>query len=216
MRRPREAVVTVSTKDLTVSGALPPPVWRRGWRDHPLRRRVDVAEAWALVVVRAGLGSLTLAGGLFAGWSVYAHESGVTDALEASRRHVDAEVIADTGTGTALTEENGRPTRVWTPVRWTTPDGGRAEGSALVPVGTDRGERTAVWLDEHGRITAPPPSRMDAWVGAVTVAATAAAVGAGATLAAGAAVKGAAQRRRMAQWDEEWRRTGPGGTYPAL
>lgn len=188
------------------------PVWRQQWRDHPLRRPVDVVEAWALVVVGAVLWVGAPVTGLAAGWSVHSHDSTVAMEQAATRERVPAVVLENAADVAPSSYDSGRGIKAQVKVQWTGSDGQRGQGKAFVPADTKRGERTNIWLDEQGRMTSPPLSRTDVWLGAATIGATSTALAAGMAAVTGVGVRRIADRRRAAQWEYEWRRTGPDWT----
>ncbi|MEU3447507.1 hypothetical protein AB0H29_09790 [Streptomyces thermolilacinus] len=188
---------------------MPAPVWTRGWREHPLRRRVDVLEARLLLLI----GSAVLVGapavGTTAGWYAYDHDRAAAAVQEASRRPVRAEVLEDAPASSPWADETGRQANVPVQVRWTTTNGYYATGTAPVPPGTGRGERTEIWLDRKGKVVTAPLNGRDVWTGALAVGLLGGALTAGAGAVAAAAVRGACGRRRAAGWASEWDRVEP-------
>ncbi|WP_149181937.1 hypothetical protein [Streptomyces sp. TRM49041] len=198
------------THDVRLIGTARAPVWRRRWREHPLRRPVDVAEAWLLLVLGAVLWSGALLAGVAAGGWAYGRTAAAAAEQAATRHQVTAEIVQDvSGAGPATTDGRTQAQKVRADVRWTGPDGRVGTGVASVPADAARGDRTAVWLDADGRVTEPPMSGGDVWSGAVVVGATVTALGVSAAAVAGAAVRGAARRYRAAEWEHEWRRVEP-------
>ncbi|WP_418960952.1 hypothetical protein [Streptomyces tritici] len=191
---------------------MPAPVWRQEWRAHPLRRPVDVVEAWALLLVAAALWVAAPVAGLTVAWSVQRHDRTLAVEQAATRDRVVAVALADARDVAPSAYDSGRGVQVHVPVRWTAPDGRQGQGEALVPADLKRGEQTRIWLDERGRVTAPPLDDADIWLGSATIGATATALGAGTAALAGLCVRRLADRRRAAQWEYEWRRTGPDWT----
>ncbi|MFC9246125.1 hypothetical protein ACFT7S_19600 [Streptomyces sp. NPDC057136] len=185
------------------------PVWKRQWRDHPLRRRVDILEAWALLALAAVLSLGAPTAGAYAARSAYAHDLVVATDQESSRRQVPAVVVRRSPPADISVGETGRGDTVRALVRWTAPEGTPARGVAQVPAGLERGERTHVWLDSRGRVTEPPLSHEQIVAGAVAIGAYTTAAGVGAAAAAGLTVRRVAGRRRMAEWEREWQWVGP-------
>ncbi|MEU8677742.1 hypothetical protein [Streptomyces sp. NPDC048560] len=185
------------------------PVWRRQWRDHPLRRRVDLLEAWAFLVLSALLVLGAPAAGAAAARAVYAHDLAVAADQEASRRQVPAVVVRRVLPADFSLGETGHGETVRALVRWTALEGDPDRGTALVPAGLERGDRTTVWLDRRGHVTAPPLSHEHVVAGAFTVGAFTAAAGAGAAAATGLVVRRVAGRYRITEWEREWQRVGP-------
>lgn len=184
-------------------------VWRRRWREHPLRRPVDVAEAWLLLVLRGVLWTGALLAGVLAGAWAYGHAEGAAAEQAVSRHQVNAVIVEDVPDDRPWADGRGHAPKIRVDVRWTAQDGRVGTGVAAVPANVERGDRTTVWVDAHGRITEPPMSRADVWTGALAVGATVLIVAGGGAASAGLAVHGAAARRREAQWEDEWRRVEP-------
>jgi hypothetical protein len=95
-------------------------------------------------------------------------------------------------------------------VRWTEPGGGARTGEARVPAGTRAGDRADVWFDARAARCRRPRTRRRsggtpcAWPsprrgGTVLV-----------VLLVHAAVRRAADRRRLRGWDRDWARVEPG------
>ncbi|MHC3394426.1 Rv1733c family protein [Streptomyces lavendulocolor] len=133
---------------------MPPAVWTGRWREHPLRRRVDVVEARLLLLVGVAVVVGAPAVGTAADWSAYGHDRAAAAVQEATRRPVRAEVVEDAPASSAWADETGRLAKVPLEVRWTTADGQRATATVLVPAGTGRGDRAEIWLDRP-----PGPAR---------------------------------------------------------
>ncbi|MGC0336747.1 hypothetical protein RKD20_001781 [Streptomyces sp. SLBN-8D4] len=177
---------------------MPPAVW--GWRRSPLRRRVDIVEAW--VVLTAWL--LAVAGGLPAGLGVVGAVERSLDLQRAERRAVAAVLAqdaADSKSPQAVDSE-----RVWVTVRWNAPDGTVRTGQTKVPAQTPAGTLVTVWTDRRGGLTSKPVTHQEAQIQAALVGVVAA-MGAGGTVLCGTwAVRRGLDRRRMTPWDEEWAR----------
>lgn len=191
---------------------MPAPVWRQDWRDHPLRRPVDVVEAWALLAVGAAIWVGAPVAGLAAGWSMQSHDRAVAVEQAATRDRVDAVVLENAADAASSGYDEGRGIKVHVKVRWVDGDGQRGQGKALVRADTKRGEHTQIWLDEKGRVTTPPLNGTDIWLGSATIGASATALAAGTAAVVGIGVRRVADRRRAAQWEYEWRRMGPDWT----
>ncbi|WP_406864888.1 hypothetical protein ABZO31_32395 [Streptomyces sp. HUAS MG47] len=191
---------------------MPAPVWRQEWRTHPLRRPVDVVEAWALLAVGAALWVGAPATGLAAGWSVQNHDRAVAVEQAATRDRVDAVALQNAADVAPSPYDGGRGMKALVTVRWTAPDGQQGQGKALVPADLKRGEHTRIWLDDQHKVTTAPLNDTDIWLGAATIGASATALAAGAAALTGVGVRRLADRRRAAQWAYEWRHTGPDWT----
>ncbi|MBV2357380.1 hypothetical protein KUM39_23950 [Streptomyces sp. J2-1] len=185
------------------TGAVPPTRWWR-WRRNPLRRHCDVVEAWIVLVVW----TLVVLGGIVAG----ALAASSVDAGFAVRR---AQVQAVTA---SLTDDASRTPpgsdgyddgRVWAGVRWTDADGAVHTDRAKVYPGAPAGSTLTVWTDRTGHVVAPPVSGGEAVLQSVLTGALVAAGTGAAVWTGGWLVRGVRMRRRMSEWDEEWKRVGP-------
>ncbi|MYW66971.1 hypothetical protein GTY65_23290 [Streptomyces sp. SID8379] len=183
---------------------------------NPLRRRSDVIEAWAALLL--GLLALLVApaAGAVAGWA--AHAEAVRHAREqtAARYPVRARLLADLPE--VSTAPDTSPGRLSYPVvvRWTDPAGTVATAVAPVPVGLVRGDRTTVWLDSRGDVTTPPWDTDDIWSHTLATALCVALTTAGLAALARYTLRAVLDRRRFAAWDREWRRLGSGGGHRAV
>ncbi|MFF4710470.1 hypothetical protein ACFY2V_03555 [Streptomyces eurythermus] len=177
-------------------------MWR--WRSNPLRRREDVVEAWIVLAVWV----IAVAGGVLAGW-VTAQAAEQRFAEQRAHRHaVRAVLVGDVPYGAAAKWSADGRTRG--SVRWTAPDGTARTGRTLVAGGLKAGARVTVWQDDRGRLApTAPTSRGEGHVEAVLFAGAAALAVAAPVLGAGAVARARLDRRRMAQWDQEWDLVGP-------
>lgn len=178
--------------------------WRWRWRSNPLRRRSDTVEAWIVLAVWI----LALLGGVFAG----AAAAGMVDGNLAERRaqaHAVSAVLTTASPNAAPAAGGYDDSRVWAPVRWTAADGSVHTDRAKVSPGVAAGSRVTVWTDGTGRLVSKPLDATEAWLqAAVTGMLVAPAVGF-AMWGGGRLVRGQLIRRRLAEWDEEWKRVGP-------
>ncbi|NGO09445.1 hypothetical protein G5C60_18035 [Streptomyces sp. HC44] len=180
--------------------------WR--WRSNPLRRRSDVVEAWTALVVAVLLCVGAPVTGLVTGWRAY---DGARDAAveqRAERHRVRAEVT-EQAPGTVPSAQGGKQPSYWVAVRWAEPGERPHTGEARVPAGTRPGDRTHVWLDDEGRIVAAPADSTAIWQRTFATGACATGGAASVVLIAHFVVRRVALRRRLAEWEREWARTGP-------
>ncbi|WP_308432524.1 Rv1733c family protein [Streptomyces echinoruber] len=149
-----------------------------------------------------------------AGWFAGARAVGaVEDSLTARRAQAHAVTAVLTGDAprTAPVSEAGRGDEsVFAPVRWTGADGAARTGRTRVEPGTRAGARVTVWTDRGGRLVHRPATPAEAllektWIGGIAALGAAAPV----LLCAGAARR-RLERRRLAEWDTEWRQVEPG------
>ncbi|MEU0669195.1 hypothetical protein ABZ508_30070 [Streptomyces lavendulocolor] len=183
---------------------MPAAVWTRRWREHPLRRRVDVVEARLLLLVGVAVAVGAPAAGTAAGWSAYGHDRAAAAVQEATRRPVRADVVEDAPASSGRADASGRLAKVPLEVRWTTADGKRATATVLLPAGTGRGDRAEIWLDRQGSVVGAPLNGRGVWAGAVSAGLLGGAVTVGAGAVAATAVRVTCRRRRAAGWAREW------------
>ncbi|GGW77378.1 hypothetical protein GCM10010503_64100 [Streptomyces lucensis JCM 4490] len=180
----------------------PVRLWR--WRRNPLRRHSDVVEAWVVLVTWI----LVLVGGVLAG--VLAAQA--TDAAFAARRaqlHQVSAVLTDGAVKTPPASTGYDDGRVWAAVRWTDKDGSVHTGRTKVFPGAPGGSRVTVWTDRAGRVVAAPVTGAAAGLQSALTGVLVAPSAGAAVWAAGWFVRGRLIRRRMAEWDEEWKQIGP-------
>ncbi|GGX86815.1 Rv1733c family protein [Streptomyces minutiscleroticus] len=173
-------------------------LWR--WRQNPLRRRSDLAEAWIVLLAWV----IAVLGGVISALVVHDLVVRGLDGRRAGCSDVTAVLVADARVGAASTVAGEN--RAWAPVRWTGADGAVRTGRAKVPADAAAGTRVTVWADSRGELTSRPPSRAEARFQG-TMTATLAAAGAGGTvLAAARLARARLDRRRMDAWAREWDR----------
>lgn len=181
---------------------------RRWWPDrNPLRRHWDRVEAVIVAALVAGfLVGAPVAGLAASGWA-YGVAQRVQQAQQAHWRQVPAVLTA-----TAPSHANsGYAYEVPSQVRatWTAPDGTSRAGLIPAAPGTPAGSRVMVWVDSAGQLTGPPLRGHQVTQQAVLAGVIAAALLGLALLSAGLAARRVLDARRMADWDAEWRVTGP-------
>ena len=182
----------------------------RRWRNNPLCRRSDVAEAWVRRVTTGMLVGGTVLTGLGVGAAVHDSEHATAEAQNAERHMVPATLEVDAPAAEGVTEDTADELRYSVPVRWKAPDGSDRTGTAPVRAGADKGDTVHIWVDKHGRPAEAPLSELDVWA---HTAVAGAAAGGGVGLAVGAVRCGTLwvmNRRRLAAWEQEWERVGPG------
>lgn len=179
-------------------------VKKRLWRlrSNPLRRHDDIVEAWIVLVVWAVL----LVGGALAGLVTYHAADEVFAAQRAERHSVRAVLLTDTPSPTAGV---GSRDVIKAKVRWTTADGTRRTGSALVATGKRAGSKVVVWLDSAGNSTTEPPSSKEATLESAVLGLTAALAFAGLAFGTGAVARYRLDQRRIDSWGTEWKLVGP-------
>jgi hypothetical protein len=177
---------------------------------NPLRRGTDRAQTIVLTV----LVILLLAGGPFAalaaGSWTHAMAGRTQLAQEASRRQVTAVVVS------VAPPSAGDWGLTWqAKARWRAPDGREVTDEIPVPSSTAVGATLPVWTDLSGGFTTAP--LLDSQVAGQVV--TGEILGvislAGVLAVAGALILSWINKRRMANWDADWRATGPRWTARA-
>jgi hypothetical protein len=177
---------------------------------NPLRRGTDRAQTIVLTV----LVILLLAGGPFAalaaGSWTHAMAGRTQHAQEASRRQVTAVVVS------VAPPSAGDWGLTWqAKARWRAPDGREVTDEIPVPSSTAVGATLPVWTDLSGGFTTAP--LLDSQVAGQVV--TGEILGvislAGVLAVAGALILSWINKRRMANWDADWRATGPRWTARA-
>ncbi|MFF2808055.1 hypothetical protein ACFVT2_12820 [Streptomyces sp. NPDC058000] len=174
----------------------PHPPWRR----DSMRRGTDVAQSWMTLI--AGL--LIVVGAPTVGVTAGRAVATAAQQQRAEWHRVTAVVTQQPPARLSFDTGGGAGGRVHTTVRWVAPDHRARTGEAAVPPGVHVGDRTPVWLDRHGALVRDPSTPADTM--AMSVAAgTVAACGAG-LLVFGADRAGGhlLDRRRSAQWEQEW------------
>ncbi|GHI03891.1 hypothetical protein AQI88_08535 [Streptomyces cellostaticus] len=177
-------------------------LWR--WRPNTLKRHSDVFEAWIVLVTWI----LALAVGALAGQAA-AHS--MDSALSARRAQVHAvSAVLTDGAAKAPPAAGGYDDgRVWATVRWTTADGVVHTDRAKVYPGAPAGSPVTVWTDGTGRIVSAPTTPTEGMLQTVLAGVLVAQVAGTAVWASGWLVRTRLVRRRLAEWDEEWKRVGP-------
>jgi hypothetical protein len=179
---------------------------RLGFDHNPLRRRLDVIEAWllpAVIAVFLAFGPL-----LVGGADAWAHARNAAVQQDQRSWHQVPAVLLQAVPGPVMSDNGANSWTTWTPARWTS--GGRPH-SGLVPAtsGTSAGSTVPVWLDRAGHVRAPPLTAAQVRDRA-TVAAIAALTALAVFLAAVALIgRRLLDRKRLAGWGTAWLSVGP-------
>jgi len=168
----------------------------------PLRRRRDRAEA----VIVGGLLVAFVIGGTLAAliggrWGYEAALRTRHAELAASYR-VPAVLLTTASQQAAGFDASAK---AW----WRTPNGVRHTGEVSALAGTPAGATVKVWVNADGRLTGGPLLLSQVQGQGVLAGVLAVMAVALVLWGAGLAVHCAAERRRMAAWDDEWRAIGP-------
>ncbi|MEV5959955.1 DUF3592 domain-containing protein [Streptomyces sp. NPDC051987] len=184
--------------------------WR--WRQNPLRRTSDVVEAWIALTVAVLLCVGAPLVGAVAGLWAHDHARSVAAAERSERHMVRAVVVGGAPEQLPSVQGGDRAHAYRTSVRWTVPGAGTKTAVARVPAGTRTGDTVDVWFDRQGHGVAPPPDEVAVWQHTVTVGLCAASCAAAVVLLGHGVVRRVALRHRLAEWEQEWARTGPDWT----
>ena len=180
-----------------------------GLRPHPLRRGVDVVQAWLTLTAVLALLIAAPLGAWAAGNATY--RSGQATAREAARDHVrvDAVLLEDSFTYTAASRNATSAEQLQVQARWYGRDASPHVGK-IVPESAGRaGDHVPVWIDMAGRPVPPPLTEQQ-------ITERTMAVGFSTLLASGLLIAVAwlvsrhvLDNRRMALWEAAWAATEP-------
>ncbi|MGW3381318.1 Rv1733c family protein [Streptomyces albogriseolus] len=188
----------------TTNGARHTVPWWR-WRDNPLCRRTDVAEAWLLIAT--AVLALVLSG--FAGLAAAGAVGASLDDRRARTSTVPAVLVENArDAAPAPVSENGDG-GVWAEVRWTASDGSRHTGRAEVPADSEKGDQVTVHTDGDGRLVSAPPEGAEAHFQIVMSGITVFFVTGGMVLLCGWIARARLRLRRLDLWEAEWRQVEP-------
>ncbi|MFJ9712730.1 hypothetical protein [Streptomyces sp. NPDC101234] len=174
------------------------------WRRNPLRRHSDVVEGW---IVLAGW-ALALACSVLAG-TVGAQVSDSASSARLVQVHAAIAVVTDDTAKVPVSSGKFDDGRVWATVRWTDTDGTTHTGQTMVPAFDPVGARVKIWADRAGRVVSAPVSGRAATVQAALTGALVATLAGATVWAVGKGIRVRLIHRRMAEWDDEWKRIGP-------
>ncbi len=179
---------------------------RLGFDHNPLRRRWDVIDGWLLpaaIVAFLVLGPLAAA---VAGLWVHADNAAVQRA-DKSWHQVSA-VLLEPVPGPLFPGNGSNSWLVWSPARWVA-DGHARTGDVPAPAGANADTTVMVWLNQAGKVQAPPLSAAGARNRIViTVLFTLAGLVTLLTVL-GVAARWLLDRKRIASWEAGWLAVGP-------
>ncbi|MEU6508390.1 MULTISPECIES: hypothetical protein [Streptomyces] len=180
----------------------PVRLWR--WRRNPLRRHSDVVEAWIVLATWV----LAVLCGAVAGLAA-AHSADSTFSARRAEVHAVHAVLTDDAARTSVTGTGYDDGRVWASVRWTDAHGVVHTDRAKVVPGAPAGSQVTIWTNSAGRIVSAPVTGAAADLQAALTGALVAPSAGAAVWVVGWGVRTRLIRRRMAEWDEEWKQIGP-------
>ncbi|MEV1021202.1 hypothetical protein [Streptomyces sp. NPDC050264] len=181
----------------------------RAARGNPLRRRSDVIEAWAALLLGVLAFLVAPAAGAVSGWAAHEDARGRAHAQQASRHAVRARLLDDAPE--FVSSEGTVHDNLTYPVtvRWTDRAGRTITALAPVEAGLDRGDTTIVWLDADSDVAAAPWSDGDIWSHTLAAGCLVTATTAGLAVTSLLVLRRVLDRRRLAAWEREWSRVGP-------
>ncbi|MGY0021877.1 Rv1733c family protein [Streptomyces sp. cg35] len=181
----------------------------RVWRGNPLRRRSDVVEAWAALLL--GVLALLVAPALGAVSGCAAHADARDHARTqlAARHQVRARLLDDAPEFTPSADGVQHIPTYPVTVRWTDREGRTITALAPVEAGLEHGDAVTVWLDARGDVTTAPWNGDDIWSRTVARALLVTTTVAGLAVAVRLVLHRILDRLRLAGWEREWRRVGP-------
>ncbi|MGW7524129.1 Rv1733c family protein [Streptomyces sp. NPDC054783] len=187
------------TPPMTITQAR---LWR--WRRNPLRRHSDVVEAWIVLVTWV----LAVLGGAAAGF-LAAQTAGAAFSARQAQVHAVSAVVTDGAARTPAYGTGYDDGRVWAGVRWTDAHGTVHTDRAKVLPGAPTGSQVTVWTNRAGHVVSAPVTGAAADLQAALTGFLVAPSAGTAVWGAGWVVRSRLIRRRMAEWDEEWKQIGP-------
>ncbi|MEV5876370.1 hypothetical protein AB0L75_19480 [Streptomyces sp. NPDC052101] len=177
-------------------------LWR--WRRNQLRRHSDVVEAWIVLATWV----LAVLGGAVAGLAAAQSADAAFSARQA-RVHAVSAVLTGSAATTPTSGSGYDDGRVWATVRWTDTHGAVHTDRTKVQPGAPAGSQVTVWTDPAGHVVSAPVTGAAADLQAALTGALVAPSAGAAVWGAGWLVRTRLIRRRMAEWDEEWKQIGP-------
>ncbi|GHE05215.1 Rv1733c family protein [Streptomyces alanosinicus] len=177
-------------------------LWR--WRRNPLRRHSDVVEAWIVLATWV----LAVLGGAVAGL-LAAHSADAAFTARQARVRAVSGVLTDTPASAPTSGTGYDDGQVWATVRWTDAHGTVHTDRAKVEPGATTGSRVTVWTNPAGHVVSRPVTGAAADLQAALTGALVAPSAGAAVWSAGWLLRTRLIRRRMAEWDEEWKQIGP-------
>jgi hypothetical protein len=179
---------------------------RLGFDHNPLRRRLDLIDAWLLPAVIAAF--LTVGPLVAGGVGLWVHADNAAAQRAQRSWHEVRAVVLKPVPGPAMPGNSGNSWLAWAPARWTA-DGRTRVGSIPAPAGTSEDAVVPVWLNRAGQVQAPPLTAAGAGNRVVLAALFALASLAALLTVLAAAAHWLLDRRRLAGWEAAWRSVGP-------
>lgn len=195
--------------------AAPTTTWRRAARrlgrgHNPLRRRLDLLDAWLLPVAVVVFLALCPLVAVVTGMWLRA-DNAATQRAEQSWHPVSATLLG-AAAGPQFTDHGANTWTAWEPARWTV-DGRQHTGSIPVPAGSAAGSTQTVWLNGHGRVQVPPltAGQLGQAIDAATLISL---VGLAVVVSILTVLaRWILDRRRLAGWEAGWLAVGPSWSH---
>jgi hypothetical protein len=178
--------------------------WTFHGRGNPLRRPVDRREARLI--------SSLLVIFLIASPLVAVLGAHLSYAASLRQMHAQRSWREVTATLEQRVTDTSGSTGGWAPVaaaRWTAPDGRARHGLIAVDGSAQAGQHVTIWVDGAGQPTLSPVPRSSAVLSAVTIGLSAPFCLALLLMLAGWIVRLVLNRRRLADWENEWNAVEP-------
>ena len=190
-----------------------PSLWARyarrlGLDRNPLRRRADRLEILLRLSVAILMLTVVPVAVIGVGRIVDHQVIRQAQAERAADRKVQAVLTQAAPAHGAPDPYSGAQT-AWVPARWTAPDGTARTGQVLAMAGAAKGSTVSAWIDASGAATDPPTSHGDIVSDVFIGAATTGLLLIAALVALQVLGMHLIDRRRMRDWDAEWRAVGP-------
>ncbi|MEU2421069.1 hypothetical protein ABZ619_08500 [Streptomyces sp. NPDC007851] len=161
-------------------------------------------EAWIVL----GLWGLAVVGGVLSGWGAARAVDHTFAERRAEVHTVSARLTENAADGTPVTA--GYDTGMtWVTVRWTAADGSIRTGRAQVVPTATAGSPVQVWANRAGQLVGAPASAVETTFEAVATGVLVGQLTVAVVYGAGTLVRRRLFHRRLAEWDDEWRRVGP-------
>jgi hypothetical protein len=170
---------------------------------NPLRRGVDVIEAWFRTVLIA---ALFVAGPLLA-WHVgmATYRNGMHEAHDVRDRFQVRAVLQEDALGYAVSSDYAaRPIELPVHATWNGPHGDPHTGGIMPGTARRAGAVVTIWTDAQGNVVAAPPQRDQALANGFGVATMALFGCAALVVGGGLLMRAAFNRRRLARWKVQW------------
>ena len=197
-----------SHRTRTPEGRLARLVRWLGFDRNPLRRRTDRIEALLRLVMMIVVVAVVPAAAVLAGQQADHAAMRRAQAQQATDHLVNA-VLLEQAPATGAPDPYTSVQITWVAARWQPPGLPPRTGQVLAPAGARKGTTVQTWIDASGAVTTPPLDHRDI-AGDVCIAVIATCLGSWLVLLASSVLaRRALDRRRLSEWDAEWRASGP-------